>query len=124
LNLAVPVSLSHALLRKISKAWMDSRPRGPAEWRERLQRRLLQCPFPVELGVNGLSAAVSELAGMAPGTLLPLRRSAAEAASLIVAGVEMFGAAPARAGNTRAASVLERTLQTEVMPGGKETRKR
>jgi len=61
---------------------------------------------------------------MAPGTLLPLRRSAAEAASLIVAGVEMFGAAPARAGNTRAASVLERTLQTEVMPGGKETRKR
>jgi flagellar motor switch protein FliM len=124
LNLAVPVSLSHALLRKISKAWTDSRPRGPAEWRDRLQRRLLQCPFPVELGVNGLSAAVSELSAMAPGTLLPLRRSAAEPASLIVAGVEMFGAAPARAGNTRAAAVLERTLQTEASPGGKETRKR
>ena len=125
LNLAVPVSLSHALLRKISKAWTDSRPRGPADWRERLKHRLLECPFPVELGVNGLSAAVSELAQIAPGKLLPLQRDAAEPASLIVAGVEMFGAAPARVGNIRAAQVLALGPETRpAIPGPKEAGKR
>jgi len=50
LNLAVPVSLSHALLRKISKAWMDSRPRGRPSGGNGCSAGLLQCPFPVELG--------------------------------------------------------------------------
>ena len=71
-----------------------------------------------------MSAALAELAQMAPGTLLPLRRNAAEPASLIVAGVEMFGAAPARAGNTRAAQVLACGVGTEgAILGGKEARK-
>jgi flagellar motor switch protein FliM len=60
----------------------------------------------VELGVQGLRAAVGELTEMTPGTLLPLRRSAAEPASLLVGGVEMFGATPARSGETRVAQVL------------------
>jgi flagellar motor switch protein FliM len=124
LNLAVPVSLSHALLRKISKAWKDSRPRGPAEWRDRLKRRLLECSFPLELGVNGLTAAVSELSEMAPGTLLPLRRGATEPASLMVAGVEMFAAAPARVGNARAAQVLARVVETKAVTAEKEIGKR
>jgi flagellar motor switch protein FliM len=124
LNLAVPVSLSHALLRKISSTWTDSRPRGPVEWRERLKRRLMECHFPVELGIDNLSAAVSELAHMTPGKLLPLGRSASQPASLIVAGVEMFGAAPARVGNTRAAQVLGRVLEKESETGGKGEKKR
>jgi len=125
LNLAVPVTLSHALLRKISAAWSDSRPRGPAEWREKLKQRLLECPFRVELGVNDLFASVSELAQMVPGTLLSLRRSAAGPASLLVAGVELFGATPARSGDTRAAQVLARGGETEAPhPGLKEAKKR
>jgi flagellar motor switch protein FliM len=125
LNLAVPVTLSHALLRKISAAWNDSRPRGPAEWRDRLKRRLLECPFRVELGVNDLSAAVDKLLQMAPGQLLSLRRSAARPASLLVAGVELFGAVPARSGNTRAAQVLASASRTEAPhSGGKEVKKR
>jgi flagellar motor switch protein FliM len=124
LNLAVPVSLSYALLRKISAEWNDSPPRGASEWRERLQRRLLECPFPVELGVGGLSATVSELAHMAAGTLLPLHRSAARPASLLVAGVELFGAAPARSGTTRAAQVLAREGEAQGPgPGTLEARK-
>jgi flagellar motor switch protein FliM len=79
LNLAVPVALSRALLRKISVSW-DSHPRGPAEWRDRLQKRLLECPFTVQLGVNGLRASVNELSQMEAGTLLPLRRGAAQPA--------------------------------------------
>jgi flagellar motor switch protein FliM len=127
LNFAVPVSVSHALLRKISAEWSDRRPRGHGEWRDQLKRRLLDCSFPVELGVKGLRAAVSELSQLVPGQLLPLRRSAAEPASLLVAGVEMFRAAPARSGDTRAAQVL--ALRNEAaeahggIPQGKEAMK-
>jgi flagellar motor switch protein FliM len=124
LNLAVPVALSHALLRKISAAWNESRPRGPVEWRERLQRRLLKCPFRLELGVNDLSASVAELVAIEPGKLLGLRRSASRPASLLVAGVEMFGAAPARSGETRAAQVLARSAEAEGPQRGSREAKR
>jgi flagellar motor switch protein FliM len=114
LNLAVPVTVSHALLRKISTEYRDQRPRGRSESRERLKRLLLQCPFSVELGVNELRSDVGELSQLAPGQLLPLRRSAAQPASLLVAGVEMFRAMPARSGDIRAAQVLERGGETET----------
>jgi flagellar motor switch protein FliM len=108
LNLAVPISVSHALLRKISAEWTDRRARRRSEWRDRLKRRLRDCSFSVELGVSDLRAEVGELSQLAPGQLVPLRRSAAEPASLLVAGVEMFRALPARFGNIRAAQVLGR----------------
>jgi flagellar motor switch protein FliM len=110
LNLAVPVTLSHALLRKISVSWGD-KPRAPAEWQERLHRRLLECPFPVELGVSGLSASLGELAQMEPGTLLRLERTAAQPASLMVGGVDLFGAIPARRGEARAAQLLDMVMK-------------
>lgn len=106
LNFAVPISVSHALLRKISAEWSDRPRRGHGEWREQIKRRLLECPFAVELGAKELRAAVGELSQLVPGQLLPLRRSAAQPASLLVAGVEMFRARPARSGDTRAALVL------------------
>lgn len=113
LNLAVPVSVSHALLRKISGELDERRPRGRTESRERLKRRLLECSFSVELGVNELAADVSELSQLAPGQLLPLGRSVSQPAALIVAGVELFRALPARAGDRRAAQVLAARLPEE-----------
>jgi len=125
LNLAVPVSLSHALLRKISAASNDSRPRSPTEWRERLKRRLLECSFPVELGVSGLSASVGELTQMVPGDLLRLGRSAGLPGSLVVAGVDLFGAAPARMGDTRAAQLLACGAEAQASrPQRKENKQR
>jgi len=125
LNLAVPVTLSHALLRKISTEWSDSRPQAPTAWRERLKRRLLECAFPVELGVNDLRCTVGELTQMAPGKLVSLHRSAAQPASLLVAGVEMFRALPARAGDTRAAQVLALGVEVATLnPEIKEAKKR
>jgi flagellar motor switch protein FliM len=106
LNLAVPVSVSHALLRKISAEQIDRRPRGRSDWRERLKHRLLDCSFPVELAVDGLHAPVSELSQLSAGQLLGLRRSVSQPASLLVAGVEMFRAAPACCGDIRAAHIL------------------
>ena len=112
LNLALPASVSNALLRKISADWSHRRPRGSAGSRERLMRRMLDCPLEIELGANDVRIAVSELAGLAPGKVLAFSRSAAEPASLLVAGVEMFRAIPARCGDIRAARTLDRVSQT------------
>jgi flagellar motor switch protein FliM len=108
LTVAVPAAVSNALLRKISADWSHRRPRGGADSRERLMRRLLDCPFQVELGATEVRVAVSALAAVAPGVVLPFARSAAEPASLLIAGREMFRATPARCGDTRAARVLDR----------------
>jgi flagellar motor switch protein FliM len=128
LNLAVPVTLSHALLRKISAQWGDSRPRGPTAWRRQMQRRLLECPFPVELCIDGLSASYGELSQMQPGTLLALRKNAADPASLLVGEVHLFGATPARRGDIRAAQLLAISLDertpAEGTPQGIEANQR
>lgn len=106
LNLAVPVTLSHALLRKISAQWGDIRPRGPTAWRRHLQHRLLDCPFPVELDVSGLTASYAQLSQLQPGMLLALGKNTSEPASLVVGSVGLLGAIPARSGEMRAARLL------------------
>lgn len=123
LNLAVPVSVSHALLRKISAESIEHRPRRRSQWRERVKHCVLECPFPVELGVDGLTAAVSELAELMPGQMLPLRRAVTMPASVLVAGVEMFTASPSRCGQTRAAQVLEPVAFEEMSPEADEKSK-
>jgi flagellar motor switch protein FliM len=108
LNLAVPVSVSNALLRKISTSWSDRRPRATSGARQRLMRRLLESEFMVELGTTDVRVAVPALAGLSPGMLLSFARSAAQPASLLIAGQEAFPAIPARCGQVRAARLLER----------------
>ena len=82
----------------------------------------LECPFPVELGIDGLTATVSELTELVPGYLLPLRRSVSKPASVLVAGVEMFTAAPSRYGLTRAAQVLEAVATEETSSEADQTK--
>ena len=107
LSLAVPATVSNALLRKISAAGSPQRPSG-AETRERLRRRLLDCPFEIELGAKDLRVPVSALAVLSPGQLIRFARSASEPASLLIAGLEKFRALPARRGDVRAAKALAR----------------
>lgn len=121
LNLAVPVALSHALLRKISVSWGD-RPHAPEEWQARLRSRVLECGFPVELCVGGLAASVGEVSQMGPGALLRLGRSAAQPVSLSAGGVEMFAAIPVRRGETRAAHLLEMALKAAGEQRGEDGR--
>jgi flagellar motor switch protein FliM len=110
LNLAVPATVSSALLRKISASWTHHRPRTANDSRERLIRRLLDCPFEIALAAKGATAPVSTLADLAPGNVLTFERPAAEPASLLIAGIEMFRATPARSRDTRAAKILGRVL--------------
>jgi flagellar motor switch protein FliM len=120
LNLALPASVSNALLRKISADWTPHRPQT-AGARQRLMRLLLDCPFQAELGAPDVLVPVRDLSGLAPGRLLEFRRSASEPASLAVSGVEMFRAVPARGQTVRAARMLARLPESgETLPGAKE----
>lgn len=120
LNFAVPAAVSNALLRKTSADWSSHRPRSHAESRKRLQRRLLDCPFTVELGANDVRAPIGELAELLPGQLLAFGRSATAPVALLVAGVEMFAALPAKHGHVRAAQIVERRVREQSAEGGDE----
>ncbi|HTS36826.1 MAG TPA: FliM/FliN family flagellar motor switch protein [Candidatus Solibacter sp.] len=113
LNLALPAAVSNALLRKISANWSYRRPKAGVDARERLMRRLLDSVFQAELGAKDVRVAVSDLAELAPGTVLPFARSVTEPASLLIAGREMFRALPARYGKMRAARLLERVSESD-----------
>jgi len=106
LCLAVPATVSNALLRKISSDWNRRRPRAAADVRQRLMRRLLDCPFDVELGATEVRIPVRNLAELTPGNVLRFARQASEPASLLISGAEMFRAVPARCGEQRAARLL------------------
>lgn len=122
LNLAVPVSVSHALLRKISAEWSERRPRGRSQSRDRLKLRLLDCPFAVELGAEELHAGLSELSQLARQQLLALRGSVNRPAALLVAGVDMFQASPVQSGGVRAAQVLARSVKKDDGMENKEAK--
>lgn len=106
LNLAIPATISNALLRKISADWSPRKPRGPSDSRQRMMKRLLDCSFTAELGAHDVQVSVEALAALSPGTVLRFTRRVAEPASLLIAGDELFRALPARLGNTRAAKIL------------------
>lgn len=108
LNIAVPVTVSHALLRKLAADWSPRATSEADRSREHLMGLLLECPLTAELSATRLPAAVSTLSGMMPGDIVGLTRSAAEPAALAIAGLEMFRALPARLANRRAARVLDR----------------
>jgi len=106
LNLAVPALVSNALLRKISAAISYRRPHSPVETRNQIQKRLLDCVFPLELAMPHMNVRIEDLSRLAPGDLLPFPGSAAAAASLQIEEVPLLSAAPVRVGARRAARVL------------------
>ncbi len=106
LNLAIPAVVSNALLRKISADFSYQRRRSPIEARQQIQKKLLNCFFPVELSMPGLQVPLENLTGLAPGHVVPFRRDASTPAVLLVDDVRLCSAAPVRVGSRRAARVL------------------
>jgi flagellar motor switch protein FliM len=119
LNLAVPVVVSNALLRKISADSSRRRPRNASDSRVRLMRRLLDTPFRVDLAAKDVRLPLPVLASITTGTLLAFNRNASAPASLSIAGLEMFHATPARLGEARAARVLGRAAEADPGTGEK-----
>jgi flagellar motor switch protein FliM len=106
LNLAIPAVVSNALLRKISSDSSYQRRRSPLEARLQIQKKLLDCSFPVELSMPGLQVPLQKLSELAPGALLPFSRNASTPAVMLVDDVRLCSATPVRVNNRRAARVL------------------
>ena len=106
LNLAVPAVVSNALLRKISADFSYQRPRSPIEARRQIEKKLLNCFFPVELCLPALQVPLKKVTELASGDLLPFARSASSPAILMVEDVHLCSAEAVRAGTRRAARVL------------------
>ena len=116
LNMAVPAVVSNALLRKVSADMSYQRPRSSMEGRARLQKKLLECPFDVELSTSFLPVALQAVADLTPETLLSFPRSAASPADMLVGDVRLCTAMPVRVNSRRAARVLA-IDETEVSAG-------
>jgi flagellar motor switch protein FliM len=116
LNLAIPAVVSNALLRKISADFSYQRRRGPIEGRLQIQKKLLNCFFPVELCMRGLQVPLEDITALAAGDLLSFSRNASAPAEMLIDGVPLCSATPVRVNNHRAASVL--SLETPLPPKG------
>lgn len=116
LNLAVPAVVSNALLRKISADCSYRRPHGANEARQRIQEKLLDCSFPVELCVPHPQLPLPTVADLAPGKLLSFSRSASAPAVLLVDEIRLGLATPVRVNSRRAARVL--SLEPPSVTGG------
>jgi len=106
LQIAVPATVSTALLRKMSADWAYRKPQGPAESKEQVKERILHCPFPVELGVLGIRVAAEELVNIKPGHLLVLRQPVSSPATLLVGEQPMFQASVMRHDRKRVARLI------------------
>jgi flagellar motor switch protein FliM len=116
LNLAIPAVVSNALLRKISADFSYQRRRGPIEGRLQIQKKLLNCFFPVELCMRGLQVPLEDITALSAGDLLSFSRNASAPAEMLIDGVPLCSATPVRVNNHRAASVL--SLETPLPPKG------
>ena len=116
LNLAVPAVVSNALLRKIAADFSYQRPRGPVEARLQIQKKLVNCLFPIELSMPGLLVPLQDLTDLAPGRLLLFSKDASGPAVLMLGDVRLCSATPVRVGARRAARVL--SLDTPLPAAG------
>ena len=106
LNLAIPAVVSNALLRKISADFSYQRPRSSIEARYQIQKKMLDCLFPVELSMPGLHVPLDTLGKLAPGDLLAFSKDVSTPAIMMVGDVHVALGAPVRVNDRRAARVL------------------
>jgi flagellar motor switch protein FliM len=106
LQIAVPATVSTALLRKMSADWAYRKPQGPAESKEQVKERILHCPFPIELGVLGVRLAAEELVNIKRGNLLVLRHAINAPATLLAGEQPIFQAAVMRHKRKRVAQLI------------------
>ncbi len=118
LNLVFPRSVSNTLLRKLSTDWSQEQSPTGDRTSTRLAARMLECPFPLQLGVTGIELPIETLMRLAPQGLYNLGIPVRKPAALMLAGRESFEASPVRQGRYRAAQVLRQC------PISKEERER
>lgn len=107
LNLVFPRSISNTLLRKLSTDWSDDQAQPADRSHRPLAAKLIDCPFELELGVTAIKLPIESVMRLAPQSLCNLGIPVRKAPSLVLAGREIFEAAPVRQVRQRAAQLLQ-----------------
>jgi flagellar motor switch protein FliM len=107
LTLILPVSVSNTLLRKLSADRSYARPRINNQSSARLRDKMLDCPFPITLGISPIALPVRKLTELAAEMICDLGIPVRNSGSLILAGRQVFSATAVRRGHKRAAQVGE-----------------
>jgi flagellar motor switch protein FliM len=110
LNLVFPLSISNTLLRKLSTDWSYGKARATTRSGRKLAEKMMECPFPVVLGMTSIKLPVQTLLELNPGGVCNLGVPVRMPASLIIAGRETFEAEPVRHGRHRAAQVRQQLV--------------
>ena len=113
LHLIFPVSISNTLLRRLSADRSHGKARAPHRSSRQLAEKMLECPFPISLGITAIKLPVRNLLGLSPGEICDLAIPVRRPASLIIAGRELFEAEAVRQGRSRAAQVGLRLAKTK-----------
>jgi flagellar motor switch protein FliM len=113
LNLILPVSISNTLLRKLSADSLHAKPRSADVTREHMTAKMLDCSFPIELGITAIKLPINTVAGLVPQSVCNLGVDVRKPASLVIAGREAFDANPVRHGRLRAAQLGESVTFSE-----------
>jgi len=108
LNLVFPLSISNTLLRKLSTDWSYGKNRATSRSSGQLADKMLDCSFPMTLGITSIKLPIKTLLELTPGTVCNLGVPVRLPASIILAGREAFEAEPVRHGRYRAAQVREK----------------
>jgi flagellar motor switch protein FliM len=108
LNLVFPLSISNTLLRKLSTDWSYGKGRATSRSASQLAEKMLECSFPMTLGITGIKVPSRTLLKLVPGEICNLGITVRLPASIVLADRAVFEAEPVRHGRYRAALVRER----------------
>ena len=103
LRVLVPGTTFNALLRKLSNDGGQSKSPKTNLSGSKLGEKMLECSFPVSLGVTAIKLPVDKILRLAPGQVCDLGVPVNQSATLIIAGKDTFDANPVRQGRKRAA---------------------
>lgn len=113
LRVLVPAITFNALLRKLSNDTGHGRPLKPSPSGCKLGEKMLECLFPVSLGMSAIRLPIDKVLELGPDQICDLGIPLSQSASLIIAGREIFDAIPVRQGRKRAAQVGQPRIYTE-----------
>jgi len=114
LNVALPATVSNALMRKLAQQGTYRRQRSTTDSASLIGKRLESCLFPMELVLPKGALPASRLLALEPGDVLKLRCPLSQPADLMVSGKKLFRGYPVRSGARRAAQVKDRVCESEL----------
>lgn len=112
LRVLVPGTTFNALLRKLSSDAGQVKSQKNTSSGCKLGEKLLECSFPVSLGVTAIKLPVDKILGLAPGQVCDLGIPVSQSAALIIAGRDTFDANPVRQGRKRAAQLGQQRMHS------------